>query len=262
MKKIANATGQITMDPTILHHPTPVRNLILQIPVPLLQTLLTHHAYAFQPQEPHIESLTPDSLKISYLQPVREIWYNPLPLTFTIPFDPPLPPLPLDAEENEHSAYRWEKVVADRLKEMEAESTRINQGRSEIVVTRYIPPFGRRGFLAIALFVVLTGAIVCWLVGGRDAPVLGMLLGTVFKEEWRFNAAVLVHCGILVRKSREVVKMGERLRRHQVGDRRVWLWWMVMAGLEGWRCAKRFEEEVERVGREIAVKKLKGKSKE
>jgi hypothetical protein len=250
------------MDPTtLINHPVPVRNLILEIPQRLLSTLVTRYDKAYQPRELTVTSLTPAAITISYLQPLREVYYNPIPRSATIPFNPPLPPIPKSG--NDKDAYEWEKLCAERLKQMEEESERINDDRSDIVVTRYLPPNQLGGFFSIAWFAVLTVIIGLWIAHGAEIPYIGAFLAEkVFNEEWKFNATTLVHAGILVKKSRDVFNLLEKLRRHGVDKRRgIWLCWVVDVALEGWRCTKRFDEEVARVGRAMAAEQKGGESR-
>lgn len=241
------------MDPTtLLQHPIPVRNIIMQIPPSLLNSLLTHHAQAFQPVKPIVTSLTPDAITVSYQQPFREVWANPAPRTAKINFTPPLPALPRSSAP-EPEQYAWESACALRLREMEAESTRINEGRSDIIVSRYLPPNKLYGWLGILQFVGLTLLIIVQL---RFQPAV---LQVLFEPEWKFNGTVILHAGILVKKSRDIMNMNDKLRKHQVDKaaggkwRGPWIMWMITTGFEGWRCAERFDNEVARVGRGLAT---------
>lgn len=202
--------------------------------------------------KPIVTSLTPKAITISYQQPLREIWANPIPRTATIDFTPPLSAIPKDSAP-EPEQYAWESACAARLREMEAESIRINEGRSDIIVSRYLGPDQIGGWLQILQFLVLTVLI---LVQIKYQPAV---LEALFEPEWKFNATVLLHAGMLVKKSRDLMNMNNKLRKHQVdkapGGKWMgpWIKWMVTAALEGWRCTKRFEEEVARVGREMAT---------
>lgn len=108
--------------------------------------------------------------------------------------------------------------------------------------------------MSIFQFIALTGLIFVQL---RYKPAM---LEVLFEPEWKFNATVLVHAGILVKKSRDMMNMNDKLRKHQVdklpGNKWFgpWIAWIVTAALEGWRCSQRFEDEVARVGREMATK--------
>lgn len=144
---------------------------------------------------------------------------------------------------------------------MEAESIRINEGRSDIIVTRYLPPNQLQGWLAILQFLALTALIFIQIQYKPE------ILEVLFEPEWKFNATVIVHAGILVKKSRDLMNMNDKLRKHQVDKAPVgkwmgpWIKWMVTAALEGWRCTKRFEDEVARVGRGMAMAE-KGKKRQ
>lgn len=142
---------------------------------------------------------------------------------------------------------------------MEEEATRRNEGRSDIVVTRYLLPDHYMGWLSILQFVALTVLIFVQIKYQPE------VLKILFEPEWKFNAAVLVHAAILVKKSRDVMNMNDKLRKHQVDKlpgwkyAGPWMKWLITCAFEGWRCAKRFEEEAARVGREMAAKEKKGK---
>jgi len=251
------------IDPTaLLAHPLPVRNLILQIPPRILTPLLTHHAQAFEPQGAVVTSITPTRITIDYLQPLREVWYNPIPRTATIPFTPPLPPLPANAAD-EQANFDWEEACATRLKEMSTASEKVIDNRSDIVVTRYLPPTSPGSFFAMGWFVALSFVIALWIFRGREAPYVGgFLADKVWNVDWKFDVTAVVHAGILVKKCRDVVNLAGRLRVHGVDRRRgVWALWLVNVALEGWRCAQRFEGEVRRVGRGLAEEKVKGESR-
>lgn len=241
------------MDPTtLLQHSVPVRNMIMQIPPSILNALLTHHAQAFQPIKPIVTNLTPDAITISYQQPLREAWANPVPRTATIEFVPPLPALP-GSSALEPEQYAWESACALRLREMETESTRINEGRSDIIVSRYLLPDKLYSWLSILQFIGLTALIFVQL---RFQPAV---LQVLFEPEWKLNATVIIHAGILVKKSRDLMNLSDKLRKHHVDKaaggkwRGPWIMWMITAGFEGWRCTERFEGEVARVGRGLAT---------
>lgn len=247
------------MDPTtLIQHPIPVRNIILQLPPAYLSSLLTFHDGAFQPLNPIVTKITPKSMTVTYSQPLREPWANPLPRTATIAFTPQLPPIPSDSA-SEEVQYEWETACAARIREMEEEATRRNEGRSDIVVTRYLLPDHYMGWLSILQFVALTVLIFVQIKYQPE------VLKILFEPEWKFNAAVLVHAAILVKKSRDVMNMNDKLRKHQVDKlpgwkyTGPWMKWLITCAFEGWRCAKRFEEEAARVGREMAAKEKKGK---
>ncbi|RPA94679.1 hypothetical protein L873DRAFT_1400827 [Choiromyces venosus 120613-1] len=252
------------IDPTtLLSHPIPVRNLILQIPPGILTPLLTHHAQAFEPQDAIVSSITPEGLTVTYLQPLREAWYNPIPRSAFIPFTPPLPPLPPPASASESENFEWEEICAGRLREMSCESGKVIDDRSDIIVRRYLPPTSVGSFFAMGWFVALSGLIILWIFRGREAAYVGPFLADhVWNAQWKFDVTAFVHAGILVKKCRDVVNLAGRLRVHGVDRRRgVWALWLVNVALEGWRCAQRFEAEVRRVGRGMAEEKVKGESR-
>ncbi|KAF8470764.1 hypothetical protein BDZ91DRAFT_718936 [Kalaharituber pfeilii] len=245
----------------MLHHPLPVRNLIPQIPQTLLSTLLTHYARAYTPKDITVTSLTPQSISLSYLQPVEDIVFKPVPRSATIPFNPPLPPIPIEAHTNTDAAYKWESECANRLKEMEAEARKILEGRSDIVVERYLPPHTIASFLTMFQFIGLTMFIYYWLRYGEDMPYIGGFVARkIFNKEWKFNLTVFFHAAILVKRWGDVLGMAKKLRKHQVDInkrgrvRGPWVKWLINAFFEGWRCEARFDEEVARVGRLTAEK--------
>ena len=177
----------------------------------------------------------------------------------TIKFTPPLPAIPKDTPANEDKSYEWEKICADRLKEMEKSAKRTLEGRSTIVVVNYVPPNDVASFLAIAQFVLLTILIVVWLQMGENIPFIGTFLAEkIFEKEWKFNAMVLFHAAILVKRWSDVLTMAKKLKKHNVERLKwalgPWLYWLVTAFFEGWRALQRFDEEVARVGRQMAEK--------
>lgn len=247
------------MDPlTLLDKPLPVRNLILHIPKTLLATLLTYHARAYQPRGSAVTSITPQSITITYLQPPRDLRHTPIPCTVVIPFTPALPDIP-HASSSKQAQYEWECACANRLKEMETVAVEriASRGDAVVVVDRYLPPRTMASFLSIAWFVVLSALMAVWALRGERAPLVGWWLNEVFGRghaRWKFEVAAVVHAGIVVKKAGDVRKMAVMLKRHGVHRKRgVWLCWLVDVALEGWRCARRFEGEVARVGRGMAV---------
>jgi len=261
---MGQTTTEPVADPTLLHHPLPVRNLIPQIPQTLLATLLTHHVAAYTPKNIKITAITPEAISLSYLQPVEDIGFAPVPRSTKIKFIPPLPAIPSQKKcnEDENAAYEWESGCAARLKEMEAEATKVLDGRSDIVVQRYIPPNNIASFITIFQFLFLTLLIYTWLRFGKDTPYIGEFFATkVFNKEWKFNMAVFFHAAVLVKRWGDVLNMAKKLRKHGVDLHKrgrvmgPWVWWLISSFLEGWRCEKRFDQEVARLGRSKAEAK-------
>ncbi|KAF8425284.1 hypothetical protein EV426DRAFT_573503 [Tirmania nivea] len=251
-------TTEPVADPTLLHHPLPVRNLIPQIPQSLLATLLTHHVAAYTPKEIKVTFITPEAISLSYLQPVEDIAFAPVPRSTTIKFRPPLPAIPSQqkCDEDKNAAYEWESTCATRLKEMEAEATKILDGRSDIVVQRYIPPNNIASLFTIFQFLFLPWLIYVWLRFGEDMPYIGGFIATkMFNKEWKFNMTVCFHAAVLVKRWADVLQMAKKLRKHGVDLHKrgrvmgPWVWWLISSFLEGWRCEKRFDQEVARLGR-------------
>ena len=112
--------------------------------------------------------------------------------------------------------------------------------------------------MSIAQLLLLTIVIVMYVAWAEETPVIGGFLDKVFNKEWKFNAVAIFHTAILVKRWGNVLYLAKKLRKHQVdisGKGRIrgpWLLWLVNAFLEGWRCERRFDEEVERVGRKWA----------
>lgn len=254
----AKTTAEPVADLTLLHLPLPVRSLIPQIPQTLLATLLTHHVSAYTPKEIKVTAITPEAISLSYLQPVEDIAFAPVPRRTSIKFTPPLPTIPSQkkCDEDKNAAYQWESTCTVRLKVMEAEAIKILDGRSDIVVQRYIPPNNFASFFTIFQFLFLTWLIYVWLRFGEDTPYIGELFATkVFNKEWKFNMAVCFHAAVLVKRWGDVLQMAKKLRKHGVDLHKrgkamgPWVWWLISSFLEGWRCERRFDREVARLGR-------------
>ncbi|KAI5803439.1 hypothetical protein DFH27DRAFT_610487 [Peziza echinospora] len=248
----------------LMKHPAHLRAFITQIPQTLLSTLLTHHIAAYQPKSIIITSLKPSGLSVSYLQPVEDICFAPVPRSATIPFRPELSPIPAeDAPRSE--VFTWEEECAARLRDMESAALTILEGRSDIAVLRYVPPTSPASYLAAAQFVLLSVFIVMWIFRGRDLPFVGPFIAdNIFNVEWKFNATAIFHAAILVKRWGDVLSMAKKLRLYnvdklgvgKVGGARMrgpWIQWIVTAFFEGWRCERRFDEEVARVGRAMAA---------
>ncbi|KAF8433174.1 hypothetical protein BGX38DRAFT_1223350 [Terfezia claveryi] len=255
MASKGKTTTEPVADPTLLHHPLSVRSLIPQIPQTLLATLLTHHVSAYTPKEIKVTEITAQAISLSYLQP----------------FTPPLPTIPSQkkCDEDKSAAYEWESACATRLKMMEAEATKILDGRSDIVVQRYIPPKNFASFFTIFQFLFLTWLIYVWLKFGEDMPYIGEFFAAqVFNKEWRFNMTVCFHAAVLVKRWGDVLQMAKKLRKYGVDLHKrgrvmgPWVWWLITSFFEGWRCEKRFDQEVARLGRlKAEAKEGKGETK-
>ena len=124
------------------------------------------------------------------------------------------------------------------------------------LVVRYLYPNSASSFLAMLQFLSVTWLIYAWLRYGPDMPLIGGFVArSLFDLEWKFNLAVFFHTAILVKRWVDVIAMAKKLRayRRQTSagvrggtvDRSVL--WLVSAFLEGWRCERRFDEEVVRL---------------
>lgn len=282
-------------------HPSPshpaVRTIVSQVPQDLLSNLLVYHAHAYTPKNIVITSITPDAISLSYDQPVEDIGFKPVPRSYVLKMDPPLPPLPPqpvsnDAEDGDAKAeknleahdanYAWEKACAARLNELHKIARDILEDVSPVMVTRYLPPTTIASYMSMAQFIILTGTIFVWIRYGAETPFIGGFLANVFSKEWKFNSVVLFHVAIMVRKWAGVLQMAKKLRKHGVGrkdlvgpmvggsdvkleklekpKRAIWIYWLVTAFFEGWRCEARFDDEVARVGRKLAEEEEEDKA--
>jgi hypothetical protein len=207
--------------------------LAAAVPAETLTKLLSQHSEASNPKDMRIIATTPNSVSIFYLQPVREYWYHPLKQTVTIRIAPNLPAYSGNADE-------WVKEVADRLSQFASVE--------ETPVRAYLPPKHWGDWMGVAIFMGFTLLIVAHLL---SVPLVAQW---VFTTEKRFNIAVAVHCGVLVKRSRDVRELGELLRKHWKGGRAPRLQWVMSGWIEGWRAVARFRREAARVNLEIAAR--------
>ncbi|KAA8894345.1 hypothetical protein FN846DRAFT_895168 [Sphaerosporella brunnea] len=212
-----------------------------------LKLLLSQHAEAFNPKDMRIIAASRNSVSVFYLQPVREYWYHPLKQTITIRVAPALPAVP--SEEEGWAA--WIGQVVERLK-------KLVEAKEEVPITGYLPPAHWGDWMGIAVFVGFTMLIVAHLLGVQ------VVERWLFYTEKRFNVAVAVHCGMLVKRSRDVSRLGDLLRKHWKGGNVHRLAWVASGWIEGWRAVSRFRAEVAKCSLELAAseaEKRDGKKK-
>lgn len=135
-----------------------------------------------------------------------------------------------------------------------AETSRKQTDRDSPLIVRYIYPDSASSFLAMFQFLSVTGLIYAWLRHGPDMPLVGGFVAhSLFDQEWKFHMAVFFHAAILVKRWMDVIAMAKKLRTHRrqtnTGGRAMGpsVLWLVSAFLEGWRCERRFDEEVVRL---------------
>jgi hypothetical protein len=238
----ANASA---IDPLPISPPKPEDELPLAlqaqltaaVPADILSKLLEQHAEANKPKDMKLVAATANSVSIFYLQPVREYWYLPLKQTMTIRIAPPLPVLSKSASEAETD--KWVQEVAERLQKFGEVK--------EIPMVSYLPPQHWGDWLGVAMFLGFTLLIAAHLLGVRAVA------DWVFTTDKRFNMAVAVHCGVLVKRSRDVRQLGDLLLKHWQGGRSGRLRWVLSGWIEGWRAVARFRREVLRANLEIAA---------
>lgn len=254
----SNSSSAATTSPTSQQH-LAIRRLTAEIPKDLLKTLVTHHNEAYDPKELTVGELTPHHIRIDYLQPYREIYFNPFATSYTLKFEPPLEPLPKGKESDngfEELCWTWEHACSARLKEMEkaAEEGIVLKDRADIQVTRFVWPQDWNSWRSLSFFLLLTLLIVTWLAGGEETPFVGPLLAKhVFNSRKRLDYAVMGHTIIILKKASDVLKMREDLRLYRVDllpegrFRGPWLSWMIACALEGGKARDRLKAEAERV---------------
>ncbi|KAI5857848.1 hypothetical protein BZA05DRAFT_385025 [Tricharina praecox] len=203
----------------------------------VLGTVLERHVQAHKPKEPRVVALTADSISIYYLQPVREYWYLPLKQTHTIRIAPLLPVLPVDASETETA--KWVAEIKDRI-------TRFTETK-DAPVDRFIPPNHWGDWSGVAVFMGFTLLIAAYLLG------VGVVEQFVFTTERRFNIAVAVHCGVLIKRSKDVNEMKDLLDKHWSGDSKGRYLWVITSWIEGWRAVSRLRREIARLNLLIAA---------
>ncbi|KAI5777555.1 hypothetical protein EDC01DRAFT_778755 [Geopyxis carbonaria] len=213
------------------------------VPQDMLKKLLERRTSASKPREPKIEATSATAITVHYLQPVREYWWNPIPQRVTLTVGA-IPPQPAPGTYEKWVAA-VSALVVDAAERADSEP-----------VTVYLRPETRGDWFGIAVFAMFTGAIVAWIFGVR-----GALEQWVFTSEMRFNMAVLAHAGVLVKRSRDVRRLGTLMDEHWRGGKIGRLVWSLSAWVEGWRAVGRFMAEIERVRLENAVKDVEGKGK-
>ncbi|RPA85378.1 hypothetical protein BJ508DRAFT_412160 [Ascobolus immersus RN42] len=257
-KSSSTSSAATTSKPASQNH-LAIRRLTDEIPKSLLKTLVTHHNNAYDPKEPTVGELTPTHIRIDYLQPYREVYYNPFPTSHTLQFEPPLEPLPQGKEGDngfDELCWTWEHACSERLKEMEKVAAEgiVLKDRADIQVTRFVWPSDWNSWRALSFFLILTGIIVIWIVGGEDTPFVGPLLANyVFTTRKRLDYAVMAHTIIILKKANDVLKMREDLRNYRVDllpegrFRGPWLTWLIACALEGPKARERLAKEAERL---------------
>lgn len=203
--------------------------------------------------------------------PQREMYFNPVPRQAKVELGGDLSPLPAlpkgkdraSAETDETyvaACLEWETAVAARLQEMEHHAQNMMEGRTDIAVDKFVPPQDFSSVTSIAVFIILTLSIVIHLVFSAVAPppltsLCHFLASQIFNKEWKLNAAVVVHTGMILKRASDVFRMAEKCRRFRVDlhSRRLWYTWLVAGALEGWRAIRRLELEADRLGRAIAA---------
>lgn len=122
------------------------------------------------------------------------------------------------------------------------------------LVSRYIYPDRASSFLTMFQFLAISWLIYAWLRHGPDMPLIGGFVAhSLFDREWKFNMAVFFHAAILVKRWVDVLAMAKKLKAHRRRCRQTSIGtgpsvlWLVSAFLEGWRCERRFDEEVARL---------------
>jgi len=203
----------------------------------VLGTLLERHVQAHKPKDARVIALAADSISIFYLQPVREYWYLPLKQTHTIRVAPPLPVLPPDAGERE--TQKWVDEIKVRVSRF-AET-------KDAPVDRFVPPNHWSDWGGVAVFMAFTLLIASYLLGAAAVERF------VFTTETRFNIAVAVHCGVLIKRSKDVRELKDLLDKHWRGTSKDKILWVVTSWVEGWRAVSRFRREVARANLLVAA---------
>lgn len=199
--------------------------LTAAVPPATITTILERHVDAHKPQDPRIIALLPHSISISYLQPVREYWFHPLAQIHTVRITPALPPAPASPADQ----GAWIEAVVTRLDKFAAVK--------DAPVYSYLPPSHWRELLSIAIFGVFTLLIVAHIAGWP------LVDEWIFTSERRFNMAMAVHCGILIKRSKDFRELGDLLEAHWRGGRSTRYVWLLSGWIEGWRAVSRFRDE-------------------
>ncbi|KAI5818386.1 hypothetical protein BZA77DRAFT_14331 [Pyronema omphalodes] len=239
--QVALATSTITeLQPL---KPTPTLPLEFQealaaaVQEEVLVKLLVNSVDAHAPKDPRITALSPESVTVSYKQPVREYWFKPLDQAVIIRIAPHLPEVPKSCNE------KWAKDVAAALKAFVE--------KDEVPITTFIAPSHWQEFTTLGLFLGFTLLIVAHLIG------VSIIGDWVFTTERRFNIAVAVHCAVLVKRSQDVRRLGDLLEKHWKGGRKGRMEWVMSSWLEGWRAVDRFRREVARVRFQLSIDEKK-----
>ena len=116
------------------------------------------------------------------------------------------------------------------------------------LVVRYLFPDTASSFFAMFQFLSVTWLIYAWLRHGPDMPLIGgFVADRLFDLEWKFHLAVFFHAAILIKRWVDVIAMAKKLRAHRCQAGTGSVLWLVSAFFEGWRCERRFDEEVVRL---------------
>ena len=199
--------------------------LTAAVPAATVATILERYADAHKPQECRIIAVVPNAISVTYLQPVREYWYKPLNQTQTVLVYPALPAVGADTA-------RWIADVAARLERF-AET-------KAVPVAVFLPPRHWTELGALAFFLGFSLLIAGYLAGAS------LVVDYIFTSERRFNIAMAVHCGVIVKRSRDYNDLSDLLAAHWKGSPRDRFLWVMCTWIEGWRAVSRFKAEATR----------------
>ncbi|TGZ84660.1 hypothetical protein EX30DRAFT_337158 [Ascodesmis nigricans] len=239
------------------------------IPQKHLSTLLELRTTALNPQNAKLTHLSSTMVSITFDQPVRQYWFNPIPQIAHITLRDLPSPLPktssfvensqthsitiTTADGQEETKMQFPPPTRDEILWAKQVAKAVDDAAHNVhatKITHYAPPASVIELLGVVVFLAFTLCIVAWIMGVR-----GALEKYVFKTEGRFNMAVIVHAVVLVKRSKDAKRVGELMRAHWKGGYLGWLAWMISAWIEGWRTVGRVLREVEKVESEKEGKK-------